>query len=183
MYPKNTVADVLRLEVDHLEALTNTSWHESTLHAIIKCRTKALGGHLDWCRSCNKLHLQFNSCHNIHCPTCQGHKQQQWIEARTLIKKSSSLIIKWSIKSIPTNLPSCINFFVSFLTSCHGCKFPQGWLWQRIIRTALFSTANPKTAIGSTSVAVVVPNLLIRLIIYYFYSTNLLPNNVRGHDQ
>jgi hypothetical protein len=32
---------------------------------------------------CKKLHLQFNSCRNRHCPTCQGHKQHQWIAART----------------------------------------------------------------------------------------------------
>jgi len=82
MYPKHTVADVLNLEQEHLESLTNTSWHLRTLHALRKCRTKALGGHLDWCTNCNKLHLQFNSCRNRHCPTCQGHKQHQWIQAR-----------------------------------------------------------------------------------------------------
>lgn len=82
MQPKYTVADVLDLEVDHLEALANTSWHLRTLHAIRKCRTKALGGHLDWCNSCGNLHLQFNSCRNRHCGTCQGHKQHDWIQAR-----------------------------------------------------------------------------------------------------
>lgn len=82
MYPKHTLADVLHLEVDHLEEIANTSWHLRTLHAIRKCRTKALGGHLDWCTDCGKLHLQFNSCRNRHCPTCQGHKQRQWIAAR-----------------------------------------------------------------------------------------------------
>ena len=82
MYPKYTVADVLNLEVDHLKEIANTSWHLRTLHAIRKCRTKALGGHLDWCTACGKLHLQFNSCRNRHCPTCQGHKQQQWVAAR-----------------------------------------------------------------------------------------------------
>lgn len=83
MYAKHTVADVLNLEVDNLQVFANTSWHERTLHAIRKCRTKALGGHLDWCTKCNKLHLQFNSCRNRHCPTCQGHKQEQWVVART----------------------------------------------------------------------------------------------------
>lgn len=83
MQPKHSVADVLNLEVDHLHEIANTSWNARALHAIGKCRTKALGGHLDWCNQCNKLHLQFNSCRNRHCPTCQGHKQQQWIAART----------------------------------------------------------------------------------------------------
>jgi hypothetical protein len=83
MYAKNTVADVLNLEADSIESLCNTSWHSRTLHALRKCRTKALGGHLDWCMACEKLHLQFNSCRNRHCPTCQGHKQQEWIAARS----------------------------------------------------------------------------------------------------
>ena len=82
MRPKYKVADVLNLEVEHLQDIAHTSWNARALHAIRKCRTKALGGHLDWCTSCNKLHLQFNSCRNRHCPTCQGHKQHQWIEAR-----------------------------------------------------------------------------------------------------
>ena len=83
MYAKHTVADVLNLEVAHLKQYSNSSWHERTLHALRKCRTKELGGHLDWCTNCNKLHLQFNSCRNRHCPTCQGHKQHQWIAARS----------------------------------------------------------------------------------------------------
>lgn len=83
MQPKHKVADVLNLEAIHLEKLANTSWHLRALHAIRKCRTKALGGHLDWCSSCGKLQLQFNSCRNRHCPTCQGHKQHEWIAART----------------------------------------------------------------------------------------------------
>jgi hypothetical protein len=83
MHPRYTVADVLNLEVDYLQDIAHTSWNARALHAIRKCRTKALGGHLDWCTNCKKLHLQFNSCRNRHCPTCQGHKQRQWITART----------------------------------------------------------------------------------------------------
>ena len=82
MQPKYKVADVLNLEVEHLQDIAHTSWNARALHAIRKCRTKALGGHLDWCMNCKKLHLQFNSCRNRHCTTCQGHKQHQWIEAR-----------------------------------------------------------------------------------------------------
>ncbi len=68
MQPKHSVADVLHLEVDHLDDIAHTSWNARALHAIRKCRTKALGGHLDWCMECKKLHLQFNSCRNRHCP-------------------------------------------------------------------------------------------------------------------
>jgi len=82
MQPKHTVADVLNLEEAHLEEIANTSWHSRTLHALRKCRTKALGGHLDWCSDCGKLHLQFNSCRNRHCGICQGHKKHEWVKSR-----------------------------------------------------------------------------------------------------
>ena len=83
MQSKYQVADVLNLEVYYLAEIARNSWNERTLNAIRKCCTKALGGHLDWCMNCKKLHLQFNSCRDRHCPTCQGHKQHQWIAARS----------------------------------------------------------------------------------------------------
>lgn len=76
------VADVLNMEVHRLGELCLTSWHSRALHAIRKCRTPALGGHIDQCNCCSKLHISYNSCRNRHCPTCQGHKQKQWVEKR-----------------------------------------------------------------------------------------------------
>lgn len=82
MKSKYTVADVLELEHLNLAELALTSWHLRTLHAIRKCRTRAMGGHIDRCNCCNKIHISYNSCRNRHCPTCQGHKREQWIRAR-----------------------------------------------------------------------------------------------------
>ena len=76
------VADVLNLESEHLHKLCLNSWQERTLHALRKCRTQALGGHIDACNCCKKLHISYNSCRNRHCPTCQGHKQKQWVQKR-----------------------------------------------------------------------------------------------------
>ena len=82
MNSKFKVSDILTLENNNLEQLSFTSWHYRTLLAIKKCRTKALGGHIDQCTCCKKLHVSYNSCRNRHCPTCQGHKRVQWIQAR-----------------------------------------------------------------------------------------------------
>ena len=76
------MADVLNRHQDHLDKLCSNSWQSRTLHALRKCRTVALGGHIDKCDHCQKIHLSYNSCRNRHCPTCQGHKRQQWIQAR-----------------------------------------------------------------------------------------------------
>ncbi len=56
--------------------------HLSVLGAIEKCRTAALGGHVDACDSCGHVRISYNSCRNRHCPKCQGTNREQWIAAR-----------------------------------------------------------------------------------------------------
>lgn len=51
-------------------------------HAIRRCRTPALGGHLYVCDNCGKRHHRYNSCRNRHCTQCQNTQKEQWIEAR-----------------------------------------------------------------------------------------------------
>ena len=84
MRPAYKVADVLEMEQEQLNTLSLTTWHYRCLQAIRRCRTAAMGGHIDKCTCCKKLHLSYNSCRNRHCPTCQGHKREQWIKAREL---------------------------------------------------------------------------------------------------
>ena len=60
------VADVLNQESEHLNKLCSNSWQERTLHALRKCRTQELGGHIDVCNCCKKLHISYNSCRNRH---------------------------------------------------------------------------------------------------------------------
>lgn len=82
MRPRHTVADILETEQLQLKNLSLTSWHYRALQAIRRCRTKAMGGHIDKCDCCHTLHISYNSCRNRHCPTCQGHKREEWIRAR-----------------------------------------------------------------------------------------------------
>ena len=82
MKSRYKVADILELEQQYLQDLAPTSWHLRTLHAIRRCRTQSMGGHIDRCNCCSKLHISYNSCRNRHCPTCQGHKREEWIRAR-----------------------------------------------------------------------------------------------------
>ncbi|MBJ7882245.1 IS91 family transposase, partial [Gelidibacter salicanalis] len=86
MRPKHTVADILEMEQLQLKSLSLTSWHYRALQAIRRCRTKAMGGHIDKCDCCHGLHISYNPDsyrdRNRHCPTCQGHKREEWIRAR-----------------------------------------------------------------------------------------------------
>src|SRR4051812_28298368 len=55
---------------------------QKTLRAIAECRTAALGGHVDACSECGTIGISYNSCRNRHCPRCQGHKREEWIQKR-----------------------------------------------------------------------------------------------------
>jgi len=80
--PKGSVAEVIRQLGREVDTLTLSSWQKSTIRAIRDCRTQALGGHIDVCTSCRSLHISYNSCRNRHCPKCQGHKKQEWMDKR-----------------------------------------------------------------------------------------------------
>lgn len=80
--PAYQVSDILQ-SVD-LPGIAPNRWKLRTLYAVSKCRTAALGGHIDRCDhpDCGKLHLSYNSCRNRHCPKCQGHQREEWIQKR-----------------------------------------------------------------------------------------------------
>jgi Putative transposase/Transposase zinc-binding domain len=60
------------------------SWkHIKVLLAIVRCRTAALGGHLDECTRCgHRAPISYNSCRNRHCPKCQIGARERWLAAR-----------------------------------------------------------------------------------------------------
>jgi hypothetical protein len=80
---RSEVADVLRNVGSKIESYGLNTWQLRTLYAIRKCRTAALGGHIDACDGCGNLSISYNSCRNRHCPKCQGNKREDWIEARS----------------------------------------------------------------------------------------------------
>ena len=56
--------------------------HIQALLAIVRCRTAALGGHLDECTRCGHRAISYNSCRNRHCPKCQAGARDRWLAAR-----------------------------------------------------------------------------------------------------
>ncbi len=64
----------------------NRQWirwtHIKVLLAIARCRTAALGGHVDQCTRCGHRAISYNSCRNRHCPKCQTAARERWIAAR-----------------------------------------------------------------------------------------------------
>lgn len=56
--------------------------HLKALNAIQRCRTAALGGHVDECSRCGLRAISYNSCRNRHCPKCQSNARHRWLQAR-----------------------------------------------------------------------------------------------------
>ena len=84
--PPLEVADIIRSAgATFIER--NRQWirwqHVKVLLAIARCRTAALGGHVDQCTSCgHRATISYNSCRNRHCPKCQTAARNRWIAAR-----------------------------------------------------------------------------------------------------
>ena len=82
--PAVEVADILHAQGDHF--VDQHPWlsvqQRSVLRAITRCRTAALGGHVDHCGACGHRAISYNSCRNRHCPKCQAQARARWLAAR-----------------------------------------------------------------------------------------------------
>jgi predicted Zn-ribbon and HTH transcriptional regulator len=81
--PTHELADIVRMYGDaFIDLYHPLKQHLRVLNAIRKCRTAALGGHLDKCDACGHERFSYNSCRNRHCPKCQGTNRERWIIER-----------------------------------------------------------------------------------------------------
>jgi Putative transposase/Transposase zinc-binding domain len=83
--PRWEVADVFRrhgpdYRSTHADSLSRGQ--RRAMSAIERCRSAALGGHLERCDSCGHERVAYNSCRNRHCPKCQSLARAQWLEHR-----------------------------------------------------------------------------------------------------
>ena len=79
------VADIFRqvgpaYRQDHADAISGGQ--RRVMRAIERCRTAALGGHVEQCDACGHQRIAFNSCRDRHCPKCQSLVRAQWLEDR-----------------------------------------------------------------------------------------------------
>ncbi len=82
MQPAFEVADVLNAHWPAVQHSSFNTWQLRTLNAVRRCRSAALGAHIDGCTSCGEVRISYNSCRNRHCPKCQGAEREKWIQAR-----------------------------------------------------------------------------------------------------
>ena len=81
--PRWEVAEVIR---QHGEAFLGkhgghlTVTQKQALRDLERCRTAALGGHVEDCLDCGHQRIAYNSCRNRHCPKCQALARARWLD-------------------------------------------------------------------------------------------------------
>ena len=74
------VADIFREFGPKYRKTRKLTQHmHKVMNAIERCRTSALGGHVDECDTCGHLKISYNSCRNRHCPKCEGLVREKWL--------------------------------------------------------------------------------------------------------
>jgi hypothetical protein len=83
--PSLEVAQIFRHHgEDYRESHRLSTEQNKAMGDIERCRTSALGGHVDLCSNgCGYASISYNSCRNRHCPKCQSLKQAKWLKERT----------------------------------------------------------------------------------------------------
>ena len=77
------VADVIRDCWSKYNRNTRIPTHAvKAARHLLRCRTKALGGHIHCCDQCGGEVPVYNSCQSRHCPTCQTSAKEKWLDTR-----------------------------------------------------------------------------------------------------
>ncbi len=77
------LAEILRRYLPgYLKTHNISLWQRKILYDIQICRTAACGAHLEVCDHCAFEQPAYDSCHNRHCPKCQGISRRRWVSAR-----------------------------------------------------------------------------------------------------
>ncbi|MEN8377010.1 MAG: IS91 family transposase [Gemmatimonadota bacterium] len=103
------------------------------MSAIERCRTAALGGHLEQCPDCGHTQVAYNSCRDRHCPKCQGAAARQWLAER----QADLLPVEYY--HVVFTLPAPIGAI-----AYHNKRVIYGLLFQAAAETLLTIAADPR---------------------------------------
>jgi Putative transposase/Transposase zinc-binding domain len=114
------------------------------LRAIARCRTAALGGHVEGCEGCGYQRIAYNSCRNRHCPKCQGAARAQWMAA----EQATLLPVEYF--HVVFTLPHALNALIRM----NPCQL-YGLLFQAAAATLLAFARDPKHLGGEPAITMV----------------------------
>ena len=121
--PQHEVADIIHLYGKAYEKTYAPPIQVSkVLRALSLCRTQALGGHAEVCKSCGSERISYNSCRNRHCPKCQCTHREKWILAR------ESELLPVPYYHIVFTLPACFNEMLpKYAKDVYNSLFEASW--------------------------------------------------------
>ncbi len=103
--PAVEVAEVIR---EHGEAFVRrhggylTAAQRKALRDLARCRTAALGGHVERCVDCGHERVCYNSCRNRHCPKCQALSRVRWL------RREAALLLPVEYYHVVFTLPAAV---------------------------------------------------------------------------
>ena len=122
--PPLEVADIVRLHAPALLARHGaelSTTQRRALQDVARCRSAALGGHVQRCGQCGHEAIAYNSCRNRHCPKCQGSRTAAWLQ------REASWLLPVAYYHVVFTLPAAVAEVV--------------WQNQRVGYTLLFAAA------------------------------------------
>jgi hypothetical protein len=123
--PALEVADVIRAHgaaflARHGAGLT-AAQHRA-LTDLARCRTAALGGHVERCADCGAERIAYNSCRNRHCPKCQASQRARWLE------REASFLLPVAYHHVVFTLPAAVaGLALANPRALYGLLFQAAW--------------------------------------------------------
>src|SRR5882724_12001153 len=143
--------------------------HLKVMQAVERCRTAALGGHLEQCDSCGYERPAYNSCRNRHCPKCQSMAKARWLE------KQKSELLPVGYFHLVFTLPHELNRFILV-----NKKPLINILFQAVSETLLeFAQTHLKAILGITAVL----HTWDQTLLDHFHLHCLVPAGALSFDQ
>lgn len=165
------VADVLRTcqyQVEKTYNLCHTQ--QKALDALIRCRTKDAGGHINQCNACGHTEQSYNSCRNRHCPKCQFIKQEKWVD------KLQSRLMPGRYFHVVFTIPNSLHqLFYSNQAICYDLLFKSAW-------SALKNAGNNPEFLGAEVGAVAVLHTWGQTLTYHPHIHMLVPGGGLSED-
>lgn len=143
--------------------------HLKVIEAVERCRTAALGGHLEQCDRCGFERPAYNSCRNRHCPKCQSLTKAKWLD------KQKSEILPLGYFHLVFTLPHELNGLI--LTN------------KKILLSHLFKAVGEtlvdfgRTRLGGQIGFITVLHTWDQILLDHFHLHCLLPAGALSFDQ
>jgi len=144
--------------------------HLRVLRNIIACRTPALGGEMYFCPRCDLEHSVYHSCRDRHCPKCQGHEAERWLE------KQRKLLLPCEYGLATCTLPAELRKIA---------RSNQRLVYSILLRSAaraLLEVASDRHFVGGLTGVMAVLHTWTRAMIYHLHVHMLFPIGGLGEE-